>query len=108
MAADSPSRYLATMSKAKRKGRIFLDYLRNGRGATAVAAFSTRARAGAAISTPLAWGELSEAVKADHFRLDNVVRRLSSLKSDPWDGFFTLRQHLPSGEGGKKKRRPRS
>ena len=102
MANDSPDRYVAVMSKAKRKGRIFLDYLRNARGATAVAAFSTRARPGAAISTPLDWTELSEAVKADHYRLDNIVRRLSSLKTDPWEGFFALRQRLPAGRGKKK------
>jgi bifunctional non-homologous end joining protein LigD len=96
MAADSPSRYLANMSKAKRKGRIFIDYLRNGRGATAVAAFSTRAREGAGISTPLAWEELSEAVKADHYRFDTIRRRLSSLANDPWEGFFALRQRLPA------------
>jgi len=80
------------MAKSQRKGRIFLDYLRNSRGQTAVAAYSTRARQGAAISTPLGWDELSEAVKADHYRLDNIVRRLGTLKRDPWDGFFSLRQ----------------
>ncbi|SEE30033.1 ATP-dependent DNA ligase LigD phosphoesterase module /ATP-dependent DNA ligase LigD polymerase module [Rhizobiales bacterium GAS191] len=95
MAADSPGRYVTNMAKSQRKGRIFLDYLRNGRGATAVAAFSTRARPGAAISTPLSWDELS-AVKADHYRLDNIVRRLDALKRDPWEGFFSLRQRLPA------------
>ena len=92
MASDSPGRYVANMAKSQRKGRIFLDYLRNSRGQTAVAAYSTRARQGAAISTPLGWDELSEAVKADHYRLDNIVRRLGTLKRDPWDGFFSLRQ----------------
>ncbi len=105
MAADSPSRYLATMSKSKRKGRIFIDYLRNGRGATAVAAFSPRARPGAGISTPLAWDELSEAVKADHFRLDNILRRLSALERDPWEGFFALRQGLPKRKGKRSRLR---
>ena len=102
MAADSPGRYVANMSKSQRQGRIFIDYLRNGRGATAVAAFSTRARPGAAISTPLGWEELSEAVKADHYRLDNIVRRLDALKRDPWEDFFTVRQILPAPRRKKK------
>jgi bifunctional non-homologous end joining protein LigD len=92
MAADSPARYLAKMSKNARKGRIFVDYLRNGRGATAVAAFSTRARPGATVSTPLGWGELSEAIKSDHYALRNIDRRLANLSRDPWEGFFALKQ----------------
>ncbi len=89
------------MSKAARRGRIFIDYLRNGRGATAVAPYSTRALPLATVSTPLAWEELSEAIRADHFRIDNLRQRLDVLKDDPWPEFFTLRQDLP----GAKKRR---
>ncbi len=102
MAADSPDRYLATMAKGARKGRVFVDYLRNGRGATAVAAYSTRARPGAAISTPLDWNELSEAVKSDHYRLGNIGRRLANLRRDPWEGFFELRQAAGAAERRRK------
>jgi bifunctional non-homologous end joining protein LigD len=98
MAADSPRRYVAHMAKEARKGKVFVDYLRNGRGATAVAAYSTRARPGAAISTPLDWSELTEAVKSDHFRLGNIGRRLANLRRDPWEGFFELRQSASSAE----------
>jgi bifunctional non-homologous end joining protein LigD len=98
MAADSPRRYVAHMAKEARRARVFVDYLRNGRGATAVAAYSTRARPGAAISTPLDWSELTEAVKSDHFRLGNIGRRLANLRRDPWEGFFELRQTASSAE----------
>ena len=72
------------------------DYFRNGRGATAVAPQSTRARPEATVSTPLEWDELSEGVRADHFRIDNLWQRLEFLSKDPWPGFFTLRQKLPT------------
>ena len=98
MASDSPDRYAARMAKVARKGRIFIDYLRNARGATAVAAYSTRARPGAAVSTPLDWSELSEAVRADHYRVGNIDRRLGHLRRDPWDGFFEARQIAGVGE----------
>jgi bifunctional non-homologous end joining protein LigD len=95
MAKAQPDRYVAIMSKTARRGRIFIDYLRNGRGATAVAAYSTRALPMASVSTPLAWDELSDSIRADHFRIDNLRQRLDVLKEDPWPEFFTLRQRLP-------------
>ncbi|MGH6881592.1 MAG: DNA ligase D, partial [Hypericibacter sp.] len=94
MASDNPARYLAKASKAARKGKIFIDYLRNDRGSTAVAPYSTRAREGAPISTPLDWRELGPDIKSDHFRLGNIRDRLAKLKRDPWGGFFNLRQSL--------------
>jgi bifunctional non-homologous end joining protein LigD len=94
MSKDDPKRYVATMSKRARHGRVFVDYFRNGRGATAVAAYSTRARKEASVSTPLAWEELSESVRADYFRVDNLRQRLRFLASDPWQGFFDLRQRV--------------
>jgi bifunctional non-homologous end joining protein LigD len=95
MAKARPERYVANMSKAKRRGRIFIDYLRNGRGATAVSAYSTRALPTASVSTPLAWDELSESIRADHFNVDNLRQRLAVLKEEPWPEFFTLKQRLP-------------
>jgi bifunctional non-homologous end joining protein LigD len=94
MARSLPDQYVSTLSKRARRGRIFVDYLRNGRGATAVAAYSTRARPRAPISTPLAWEELTEAVKSDHFNVDNLRQRLAYLKCDPWEGFFKLHQSI--------------
>ena len=95
MAKDRPDRFVATMSKQVRRGRIFVDYLRNGRGATAVAAYSTRARPGAHVSTPLAWEELSPSIRPNHFSVDNLPRRLDHLQADPWPNFASIDQVLP-------------
>ncbi|ULA58709.1 MAG: 3'-phosphoesterase / DNA ligase D / DNA repair polymerase [Nitrospira sp.] len=89
-----PERFLATMSKQKRKGKIFVDYLRNTRGATAVAAYSTRARPRAPVSVPLAWDELSADLRSDHFTVDNVVERLAQLRQDPWKPYFATKQRI--------------
>jgi bifunctional non-homologous end joining protein LigD len=94
MAGDSPDRYVATMSKKIRKGRVFVDYLRNGQGATAVSAYSTRSRPGAPVATPLSWEELGPDVKGDHFNVTNLARRLQHLPGDPWAAFFKTRQSL--------------
>ncbi len=98
LAKKKPERYVAIMSKRARRGRIFIDYLRNGRGATAVAAYSTRALPRASVSTPLAWEELSESLRSDHFTLGNIRHRLEHLKTDPWSGFFKIRQRIPKSK----------
>jgi len=98
MAKSEPERYVARMTKSARRGRIFVDYLRNGRGATAVAPYSTRALPLASVSTPLAWDELAEGIRADHFKIDNLRQRLDVLKAEPWPDFFTMRQRLPAGD----------
>ncbi len=96
MANDNPRRYTAVMSKSEREQRIFVDYLRNGRGATAAAPFSTRARAGAPVSAPLAWDELNAKLRGDSFNVGNIRERLGRLKADPWASFFTISQVLPT------------
>ncbi|MGO7987722.1 non-homologous end-joining DNA ligase [Rhizobium leguminosarum] len=88
MSADAPDKYLATATKAKRGGHIYIDYLRNGRGNTAVAAYSTRARSGAPVSMPLDWSELNEVSGPAAFTLGNVPQRLETQPRDPWGNFF--------------------
>lgn len=97
MAADQPALYVSKMTKSVRKGRIYVDYLRNGRGATAVAAFSTRARPACGVSTPLSFEELETIRSGDHFTLANIGKRLAHLDSDPWADFFKIKQKLAAG-----------
>jgi bifunctional non-homologous end joining protein LigD len=91
---EAPDRYIATSSKAKRVGKLFVDYLRNERGGTAIACYSTRARPGATVATPLAWDELTSSVSPSQFNVRTVPARLRSMKQDPWKGFFDLGQAL--------------
>lgn len=85
------------MSKTKRKGRTFIDYLRNGRGATAIASYSTRAALGAPIATPLRWEELDGLKSSREYTISNIRRRLSASNADPWKGFFDLPQRITAG-----------
>lgn len=94
MADDEPERYIATASKARRKGRIFIDYLRNARGATSIANYSLRARAGAAVAVPLAWRELSRLRSAAPYHFGNVRQRIAR-HPDPWAGIDAVEQALP-------------
>jgi bifunctional non-homologous end joining protein LigD len=94
MTRDDPKRYIATMSKAKRRGKLFIDYLRNQRGATAIASYSTRRRRGAPVATPLAWDELTARTKPDMYNIANLPKRLDKLKADPWADFFKTRQSI--------------
>jgi len=93
LAQNEPERFTATMSKAKRRGRIFIDWLRNERGATAVAPYSPRARPGASVATPVTWTELSRVKAANAFTIPLVLRRLRR-KGDPWTNYGNTRQHI--------------
>jgi len=95
MAADDPQRYVAKMTKSLRKGKIFIDYLRNSLEQTAVAAYSTRARAGAPVSAPVTWDELGRVKSANQYTLLNLGKRLGSLKRDPWADIGRVKQKLP-------------
>jgi bifunctional non-homologous end joining protein LigD len=95
MSADQPEKFLSTTAKDKRVGRIFIDYLRNGRGNTAVAAYSTRARPGAPVSMPLSWDELDDIKGPNGFTVDNVSARLAASSPDPWEAFFAAAKPLP-------------
>jgi bifunctional non-homologous end joining protein LigD len=95
MAADSPDKYVSKMTKSIRGGKIFIDYLRNGRGATAIVAYSTRARAGAPLSVPVTWDELGPKLAPNKFTLLNIHKRLGALKKDPWADIGKVKQKLP-------------
>ncbi len=92
--AAEPRAYTANMSKARRKGKVFLDYLRNGRGATAIAPYSTRARPGAPVATPLAWEELDGPdPRGDHWSVETLPARLAAI-ADPWREYSRVRQSI--------------
>jgi bifunctional non-homologous end joining protein LigD len=102
LVAETPRAFTATMAKTARRGKIFIDYLRNQRGATSVAAYSTRARPGAPVSTPVTWDELDSVTGPGHFTVANVPRRLARLRADPWAGYAALSQTLPTSRGGRR------
>lgn len=89
-----PDRYTSNMSKASRHGKIFIDYLRNQRGATSVAPYSPRARAGAPVSVPIEWDDLGEGIHSDHFNIDNLPKHLKKRRSDPWKEMSGTRQSI--------------
>jgi len=93
-AEKNPQGLTLNMSKQARRGKVFLDYLRNGRGATAVASYTVRAKPGATVATPVRWEDLGASLTADRYTLDNLPRRLASLRRDPWEGFDQARQAL--------------
>ncbi|MEI7037572.1 non-homologous end-joining DNA ligase [Fulvimonas yonginensis] len=95
MVARQPELYVATASKAERQGRIFIDWLRNARGATSVCGWSLRAREGAPVAMPLRWEELGKVTGGAAFDLRAALERAAGLKADPWEGIAKLQQRLP-------------
>jgi bifunctional non-homologous end joining protein LigD len=94
IARSHPARYTIDIPKAGREKKILIDFLRNGRGATSVAAYSTRARDPAAVSMPLSWEELSPKLPPDHFSVPKALERLARLRRDPWEAYWKSRQRL--------------
>ena len=101
LVGESDGRYINTAAKIQRRGKVFVDYLRNGRGATAVAPYSPRARGTALVATPVSWEELEDGVRPSAFGIRSVPARLAGLSRDPWADFAraarSLRGTGPSG-----------
>ncbi|AWI58724.1 DNA ligase D [Sinorhizobium fredii] len=93
IADRDPDHFVATMSKAKRKGRIFIDWLRNERGATAIAPYSSRAREGGPIATPVGWDELERLSAANTFHIGDILERIEA-DTDPWRDIGKVKQSL--------------
>jgi bifunctional non-homologous end joining protein LigD len=91
-----PDRFVATVSKRSREGKIFVDYLRNAEGATAVAPYSLRAKANAPVAMPIGWDDLERDVRFDHFNAKNVPSLLAKRRRDPWQRLFETRQSITS------------
>ena len=108
VATAQPDEFVAVASKSRRGGKIYVDYLRNARGATSVASYSLRSRPGAPVAVPLRWNELRDLDSAAALNLRSVPARLKRLRSDPWAGFDSIRQGLSAiGENAAESRRPR-
>jgi bifunctional non-homologous end joining protein LigD len=93
LVAAEPNAYTANMSKAARKGKIFIDYLRNDSGSTAIAPYSTRSKPNATVAMPVEWKELPS-IRSDQFHVGNAIQHIESRKRDPWTGMFDVQQTL--------------
>ncbi|MDQ8188428.1 DNA ligase D [Pelagicoccus sp. SDUM812002] len=91
---QNPDAFTLNPSRSKRTGKIYIDYLRNGRGATAIAPYSTRAREGAPVSMPLDWKEATASLRSNAYTIENAAQRLSHLKQDPWQAYRKAKQPL--------------
>ncbi len=94
MATDEPKLYTSNVTKAARKGRIFVDYLRNGRNATFITPYSPRARLNAPVAAPITWDELAHGIDPASFTTRTVPARLATLSSDPWRGIDKIDQSI--------------
>jgi bifunctional non-homologous end joining protein LigD len=105
LSREQPDRFVSVVSKARRKGRILIDWLRNGLGATAVVSFSPRARPGAGVATRLHWREVTGTLDPTAFTLRSLAARLGKQSSDPWEGFDATDNVLPAAPAPSRRRR---
>ncbi|HEX4449453.1 MAG TPA: non-homologous end-joining DNA ligase [Kofleriaceae bacterium] len=110
LAHDEPELYTSNMAKPARRGKIFVDYLRNGRNATFICAYSPRAREGAPVSTPITWDELAHGIDPLAFTTQTIPARLGALERDPWQGIYEHDQAITAAmwKAVGAKRRPSS
>ncbi|MDQ8183287.1 DNA ligase D [Pelagicoccus sp. SDUM812005] len=91
---QNPNAFTLRSSIKERRGKIYIDYQRNSRGATAIVPYSTRARENATVAMPLSWEEATESLQSNRYTIENAWDRLSSLEVDPWSDFKSTRQSL--------------
>lgn len=94
MEREAPDRYTSELAKVKRRGKIFIDYLRNGWGATAITAYSARAKPEATIALPVTWTELKRLRSPASFTIKNAAKRVRATE-DPWADYFKVDQRIP-------------
>src|SRR6185437_7746059 len=95
MARVVPERFSAVLGPKNRVGKIFIDYLRNSRGASTVAPFSVRARSGMCVSMPVSWDQLKDVSRGDEWTMRKAIERQRALKWDPWEGYWRSGKELP-------------
>jgi bifunctional non-homologous end joining protein LigD len=101
LTSHDPATFTMSFAKRGRERQILVDYMRNNRTNTSIAAFSTRARAGAPVSVPLAWKELSPSLDPASFTVETVPARVERQRKNPWDAYFDLKQRLPRSVPGR-------
>lgn len=100
MVSQKPELYTSDMSKSIRDKKIFIDYLRNARGATSVMPYSMRAKEMSSVAMPLEWDELKKITGANTFTIEKAVQKIKTRKKDPWAGYLDVRQRISLLDGG--------
>jgi bifunctional non-homologous end joining protein LigD len=97
LAATLPALFTARMTKARRPGKVFIDYLRNADRATAIAAYAARARPGLPVSMPIPWDALDDDVRGEHFNVRNALGHIAQRSADPWADYAAAAQRITAG-----------
>jgi bifunctional non-homologous end joining protein LigD len=103
--AEQNPLYISQSTKSRRSKKIYIDYLRNHRGSSAVLPYSLRAKTTSAVAMPVAWTDLGKIKTAGHFTLEKALKHLKGNYKDPWKGYWRQAQVLPAEEPKNKRRR---